>query len=456
MTLLSYAIVPPTDVVEASVSPEPDDISRVYIRIEVSAGNEDVQTSALSEIRFKITTAVVDETDPAKLKTALTRNPGSITPVAAEFGRWTISGPEAGGIFIARPNLPAEGEPLLAANQTLAFFLYDVEVVDRDGETEIKVTEIDADGNGLELSPALKIRKVFPALRIDSFQAAPFVTTRGQKVTLSWATTNASNIELRDAKGTLLFNDTTNAGWHDGSFDVFPETTATYTLKASSGNVDAVAIQQITVSVTDQGVVQRFIVGNDAFVQNVTPNAGDMVVQGTVTAATFNGDGAVPPGAILMWSGSVIPAGWVLCDGRGAVTGRDGSALQVPDLRNRFIVGSGHNYAIHNTGGLDSVTLTQGQMPSHNHGGRTSTDGSHLHGVPIDTGGGGDHGAFSFPIIWATEVLGRFGTISNVFAKHSGHTRNEGGHSHPVPSSGSSQAHENRPPYYALAYIMKL
>ncbi len=44
---------------------------------------------------------------------------------------------------------------------------------------------------------------------------------------------------------------------------------------------------------------------------------GDLKVGGNVQAMSFSGDGAVPRGAIVMWTGKLdqIPAGWVLCDG---------------------------------------------------------------------------------------------------------------------------------------------
>ena len=78
-----------------------------------------------------------------------------------------------------------------------------------------------------------------------------------------------------------------------------------------------------------------------------------------VTSVKLASGVAIPPGAILMWSGSTtdIPAGWTLCNGQNGT----------PDLRNRFVVGAGGNYAVASTGGADSVTLTVNQMPSHTH-----------------------------------------------------------------------------------------
>lgn len=52
----------------------------------------------------------------------------------------------------------------------------------------------------------------------------------------------------------------------------------------------------------------------------------------------------------MFWSGSTedIPEGWVLCDGNNGT----------PDLRNRFVVGAGGDYAVGDTGGRASETLT--------------------------------------------------------------------------------------------------
>lgn len=44
-----------------------------------------------------------------------------------------------------------------------------------------------------------------------------------------------------------------------------------------------------------------------------------------------------------------------------------GTEFRVPDLRDRVPVGTGNAYALDDSGGVDSVTLTTAQMPSHNH-----------------------------------------------------------------------------------------
>mgnify|MGYP003302997876 CR=1 FL=1 len=71
------------------------------------------------------------------------------------------------------------------------------------------------------------------------------------------------------------------------------------------------------------------------------------------------GSTGIPSGFIGIWSGlqSNIPSGWYLCDGNNGT----------PDLRNRFIVGAGNSYNVGVTGGFDSVSLSESQIPSHTH-----------------------------------------------------------------------------------------
>lgn len=166
---------------------------------------------------------------------------------------------------------------------------------------------------------------------------------------------------------------------------------------------------------------------------------------GIDTAGT--GFGYVPQGGIIMWSGSVasIPSGWHLCNGSNST----------PDLRDRFVVGAGSTYAVNATGGAASVTLTTGQIPAHTH-----SDGT-LAAAPA---GGHEHTPLngnSFLTNTQTGSEGSFNYGSGSFVATGTVTRTSavGNHTHDITgstgSAGSGADHENRPPYFALAYIMK-
>ena len=95
----------------------------------------------------------------------------------------------------------------------------------------------------------------------------------------------------------------------------------------------------------------------------------------------------VPIGGIIMWSGTIAEAealtNWKICDGQNGT----------PDLRDRFVLGVGSSTAtstasVDDTGGNNSITLTEGQMPSHNH---NITDNGHSHGNGTLSVTGGDH-----------------------------------------------------------------
>jgi len=145
----------------------------------------------------------------------------------------------------------------------------------------------------------------------------------------------------------------------------------------------------------------------------------------------------IPAGVILLWSGSTsnIPTGWVLCNG----------ANGTPDLRNRFVVGAGSTYGVGATGGADSVTLTTSQIPSHNHSATstsTVTDPGHTHLFDGATSSGGS-GSSDRDGTRVTKTTGSATTGISVSTSTS------------IGYTGGGSSHENRPPYYALCYIMK-
>ena len=124
-----------------------------------------------------------------------------------------------------------------------------------------------------------------------------------------------------------------------------------------------------------------------------------------------------------MYGGSNAPSGWQLCDGTTPQTTAlqtilGGAGQTVPDLRDKFVVGSGSSYNLKATGGSADAVVVE-----HKH--TTNIDGGHV--IP---GNGGS----SFP-------YGGAGTYSStVFS---------------MSNEGVSGTNKNLPPYYALCYIMK-
>ena len=168
-------------------------------------------------------------------------------------------------------------------------------------------------------------------------------------------------------------------------------------------------------------------------------------VQGTINAKEKiqeNNHDLVPKGTIIMWHGdsASIPKGWTICNGTNGT----------PDLRDRFIVGAGKKYTANTTGGEEKVTLKIKEIPKHNHGvsGSTSNDltssnGNHSHTYKEFTGWAEAGGKY-----WK-DLMRRNSSTSRT-------TSNAGSHSHTLYPRGGGQSHENRPPYYALFFLIKI
>ena len=150
-------------------------------------------------------------------------------------------------------------------------------------------------------------------------------------------------------------------------------------------------------------------------------------------------------GMIILWSGSTgnIPTGFVLCNGSNGT----------PNLTDRFVVGAGSAYGVGATGGTSSVTLSTSNLPSHNHSFSATTSNvnlSHNHGYQSanhPTGSGPEQNQSGGPEDRTTFNVNK--TTGNALGNHN-HTV-----SGTTGSTGSGSGHENRPPYYALCYIMK-
>lgn len=169
------------------------------------------------------------------------------------------------------------------------------------------------------------------------------------------------------------------------------------------------------------------------------------------------------PGIVKMWSGRLdkIPSDYRLCDGSilsindypalfeniGVSFGGNGTTnFALPDIRGRFIVGyssanSDYNaVSKDNIGGIDKVTLTTEQIPEHNHVKNPLFNKLSAKAGDIDdqsTPGSIDqeNAAREYNVGSMSEDRWIDATIQKV---------------------GGGQAHENRPPYFVLAYVIKV
>ena len=173
-------------------------------------------------------------------------------------------------------------------------------------------------------------------------------------------------------------------------------------------------------------------------------------------------------GIIVIWSGLVtsIPISWQLCDGTN----------NTPDLRNRFVVSAGSAYAVNSTGGsLNHIHTAEGstgftalstsQMPAHSHHvsdpghDHHVSDPGHNHGVGtsgyFQTGGNfGPRGPGASEDLASTIRATGIDVIVSATNISIASTGGGAGHNHSVSTTIANAS--NLPPYYALAYIMKI
>lgn len=199
---------------------------------------------------------------------------------------------------------------------------------------------------------------------------------------------------------------------------------------------------------------------------DATLPSGNLTVEGQVKAASlsvtgFPNNALVPAGVIVMWSGTIstIPSGWALCNGSN----------NTPDLRARFIVGAGSTYAVSNKGGNASFTLNDAYMPDHTHT-ITSSNWNHSHSITYKDSYFFDDYTPEDQTIDGLEILsgsGYRGSNSSAINKNyisymnrTASTSTTTGLSPTITASTAGRTSPTPvptlPPYYALAYIMKL
>lgn len=215
--------------------------------------------------------------------------------------------------------------------------------------------------------------------------------------------------------------------------------------------------------------------------------------------------------------GSAHWTGWALCVGQTHYSPKHKKNITTPNLVDRFVVMAGGTYAVDATGGANTVALVTAELPAHNHGvidpghTHTITDPGHTHAVNDDqhthaftgavhthtftTSSDGDHthnsrgsiltgpddGSLSAPNLnvagtsfqdhntagahthtgTTDEGVGG-GTVGNaatgieIVEAITGATNASNTTGITIANAGNGNAHENRPPYYSLYYIMKI
>jgi microcystin-dependent protein len=160
-------------------------------------------------------------------------------------------------------------------------------------------------------------------------------------------------------------------------------------------------------------------------------------------------------GEIRMFGGSFAPVGWVFCDGQlmpisendalftliGTTYGGDGQeTFGIPNLQSRVPLHSGTlsgtTYQLGETGGVESVTLTTNQIPTHNHAMVTTATSQTLspQGAVMATATSSQAGVTAYQDAPATVALAP-GSIS---------------------PTGGTQPHDNIQPTLCVSYIMSL
>ena len=164
---------------------------------------------------------------------------------------------------------------------------------------------------------------------------------------------------------------------------------------------------------------------------------GNITSSSVVTATSFTGNGIIPIGGIIMWSGTIanIPSGWALCNGSSGT----------PDLTNRFVIGA----VVDSTGAKTNITGT----PTQTGGTKDATVVSHSHFIANENN---TTGSAAFTTLFATNTLSREGGRGSgsdlTYSLAGSATAATVGNTNTIGTSGTNA---NLPPYYALAFIMR-
>ena len=261
--------------------------------------------------------------------------------------------------------------------------------------------------------------------------AVPFAAVANDVRQISGDITVGGNITMKNGgkSGVVISADGITQQSGSSTFQsVAVNDTVTASGRITSGG--GLTVNGGTVSIAPDMTLDRKLTvkGATALNAGVTVSGGDLAVD-EGRKLTIGGSEVVPVpvGGIIMWTKKDLPdtTHWAICDGKNGT----------PDLRNRFIVGAGSSYGAGDTGGMDKVQLTEREMPRHYH----HLGNNDWWRVSVD-----DETDFYFYVPKAES--GKHGISGGSGYDSHGDTASVGGD---VP-------HENRPPYYALYYIMRV
>ena len=145
-----------------------------------------------------------------------------------------------------------------------------------------------------------------------------------------------------------------------------------------------------------------------------------LTAQGAGVDPAYESPSSIPSGLIAMWHGLIanIPSGWVICDGNNGT----------PNLLAKFVEGvatAATNPGA--SGGESSHTLSVSELPAHTHRVVDYTGGASGSRDEVEA----THYSYN-PVLVGYKWSGLIETV------------------------GSGSAHENKPPFYDVAYIMKI